>query len=159
MNYKDENSDFIMNIKNWGCLRDKQYKYLFGEYIANANVIIFVYDITNVESFNNLADYIEEVKAEAGKSAEGCLFFLLGNKLDLVEQNQNARQVELENAQELAEEKGLTFLGECSAKDNIYVPDQDDLYCKQKGLVEYGKCKEGLSGMLKDIIFSIYKHK
>ena len=154
VNYKDENSDFIMNMKNYGCSGDEKYKCLLGLCIDSANAIVFVYDITKIESFNNLEEYIDEVKNLATKVRP---FFLLGNKLDLVEQNQNARQVTTEAAKKLAVDKDLIFLGECSAKDNTYMPAQE-LYCKIKNLInEDLKCTEGLSGMLKDIVYKIVK--
>ena len=82
----------------------------------------------------------------------------MGNKLDLVEQNQNARQVPTDTAQKLAGDKKLIFLGECSAKNNTYKPSQE-LYYKKGDLAENEECKDGLHGMLNDVIFSVYNCK
>ena len=125
-------------------------KLLFNQ----ASAIVFVYDITNKDSFDSLEEYIKKVRE---KATEGYPFFLLGNKLDLTSDGQ--RQVTTDEAIKLATEKHLIFLGECSAKNNTYEPAQD-LYCKQKDLIgEDGKCIEGLRGMLKDIIWSVHKNQ
>ena len=74
----------------------------------------------------------------------------MGNKLDIAFPGK--RQVTGDDAQKLAEQNGLTFLGECSAKNNTYMPAQE-LYYKKESLEKDGKCTDGLSGMLNDIIY------
>ena len=50
---------------------------------ADANIVFLVYDITRVESFNEIKDYwFDEVKEKAPESA---LIVVLGNKSDLYE--------------------------------------------------------------------------
>jgi len=144
-----------MKIQIWDFSGSNESIALVPGYLKDANAIIFVYDITDDKSFNSLGDYIAGVKTEVKKKAPNlCPLFLLGNKLDLVKENEETRQVKREDAQKLAEENDLIFLGECSAKNNTYMPAQE-LYYKKESLEKDGKCTDGLSGMLNDIIHYI----
>ena len=154
--YKEKTTSKEMNIQLCDFSAQGKYKKLIfeGSHLAGTKAIIFVYDITNAESFNSLKEYIKEVR---GKVPFGCKLFLLGNKLDLIEQNQEKRQVKTEDAKNFADEEILIFLGECSAKKNTYMPADRILYCTEKGLLEKdGKCTEGLHGMLKNIIWRVH---
>ena len=148
----------LMKMQVWDIASGNQYQSLTKDYYNKTNAIIFVYDITNRESFNNLEGYIKEVKKEAEKVAEGCLFFLLGNKLDLIEQKQNPkeRQVTIDEAKNFAESNDLIFLGECSAKENRYMPVAENTCYKQENLQD-GNCLDGVSGIFKDILSNIVK--
>ena len=157
LGYKETSNKKEIKIQNWDTPGDEKFRTIVTAYCNIANAIVFVYDITNGESFKSLEKYIKEVKTTA---SEGCWFFLLGNKLDLIEQNQDQkpRQVTIDDAKNFAESNDLIFLGECSAKENTYMPGSDEvLYCEEKNLIEKdGNCTEGLHGMLKDIIYKYY---
>ena len=117
----------------------------YFSFAARAKAIVFVYDITDWNSFNSLEEYISAVKTAMGEQVpEKCRFFLLGNKFDLVEETEDTRQVGTDDAIHLAADKDLIFLGECSAKENTYVPYEPYmqlLYCINKEcLTEDGKC-------------------
>ena len=153
--YSKITDNTLMRIQVLDSASASRFQLYIKNYYRNKNVIIFVYDITNVESFNNLGGYITEVQ---GNASEGCLFFLLGNKLDLVEQNQDARQVTTEEAKKLACDKKLIFLGECSAKNNTYMPVAGNT-CYKKESLQNGKCLDGLTGIFKDILSNIVKQR
>lgn len=68
-----------------------------------------VYDITKSESFENLNQWLSDIKEYAD---DGVQLLLIGNKLDLESQ----RQVPTERAQEWAQKLDIPFL-ETSAKD------------------------------------------
>ena len=152
--YKEVNNKVNMQIQlvDTPCnnSRNNQENFEFGSLVGDTNAIVFVYDINNYESFKSLEEYISKVEK---KAAKGCLLFLLGNKLDIP--SGKKRLVTKENAQNFANGKNLIFLGECSAKEDTYMPDKE-LYYKKESLQD-GKCKDGLSGMLKDIIWNIHK--
>ena len=153
--YKEVNRNKEISIDLWDLSGNKKYIVLVPAYLKGANAIIFVYDITNAGSFNSLNEYITQVKNVAESKAKGCSFFLLGNKLDIAFPGK--RQVTGDDAQKLAEQNGLTFLGECSAKNNTYIPNQE-LYCKQKDLLKKG-IQTDLSDMLKNIIWEVHKNQ
>uniref|UniRef100_A0A0D3FW86 GST N-terminal domain-containing protein n=1 Tax=Oryza barthii TaxID=65489 RepID=A0A0D3FW86_9ORYZ len=74
-----------------------------------------VYDITDMESFNNVKEWMSEIDKYANDSV--CKL-LVGNKCDLAE----SRVVETAVAQAYADEIGIPFL-ETSAKDSINVEE------------------------------------
>ncbi|XP_062458689.1 intraflagellar transport protein 27 homolog isoform X4 [Pezoporus occidentalis] len=86
---------------------DSAGKDLFSEVLEKLweqpNVLCLVYDITNEQSFNNCAKWLEKLKAQAaGMHIPGVL---LGNKTDLVDR----RVVDQKQAQEWAEKHGLEY--------------------------------------------------
>ncbi len=69
-----------------------------------------VYDITDIESFNNINSWLIEIEKNANKNVYK---ILIGNKCDLVEK----RQVSYEQGKEFADTYGMKFI-ETSAKIN-----------------------------------------
>lgn len=55
-----------------------------SSYIQHANGILLVYDITNLESFNNLNDWITNVR----RYNQTEYLYLIGNKIDLISMRQ-----------------------------------------------------------------------
>ncbi|EHA8587053.1 Ras-related protein RABD1 [Cocos nucifera] len=72
-----------------------------------------VYDVTEMESFNNVKQWLSEIDRYAN---DNVCKLLVGNKCDLVEN----KVVETEKAKAFADELGIPFL-ETSAKDSINV--------------------------------------
>ncbi|XP_042648095.1 intraflagellar transport protein 27 homolog isoform X1 [Tyto alba] len=86
---------------------DSAGKDLFSEMLEKLweqpNVLCLVYDVTNEQSFNNCAKWLEKLRAQAvGVHIPGVL---VGNKTDLV----GRRVVEQKQAQEWAEKHGLEY--------------------------------------------------
>jgi GTPase SAR1 family protein len=69
-----------------------------------------VYDITDIESFNNINSWLIEIEKNANKNVYK---ILVGNKCDLEEK----RQVSYEQGKEFADTYGMKFI-ETSAKTN-----------------------------------------
>lgn len=69
-----------------------------------------VYDITDLESFNNINSWLIEIEKNANKNVYK---ILIGNKCDLEEK----RQVSYEQGKEFADTYGMKFI-ETSAKTN-----------------------------------------
>ena len=88
---------------------------------------VLVCDVTDLQSFNNLDYWLEELRNSVDKD---CTIALLPNKVDLV-QNQNYRQVMEEQIRDYARVNDLLYLGECSAKDDINVSTALDNMIRQ----------------------------
>ncbi|KAF7240582.1 hypothetical protein EYD10_12794 [Varanus komodoensis] len=74
------------------------------------NALCIVYDVTNEQSFNNCAKWLERLRTHnSGMHIPGVL---VGNKIDLIDR----RVVEQNKAQEWAENNGLEYC-EMSVKD------------------------------------------
>ena len=76
-------------------------------YLKDVQVVIYVYDITNKESFHKIEKYRKTAEQDADPRL---LSFLVGNKSDLLCQ----REVMYADAERYANEHDMTFL-ECSA--------------------------------------------
>jgi len=70
-----------------------------------------VYDVTRRDSFENLEQWLKEVKLYSPNSGEGVVKLLVGNKIDL----KDNRKVSREEAEAWARSQGMLFL-EASAK-------------------------------------------
>ena len=97
----------------WDTAGQEVYRSITSFYYKDADGIVLVYDITNLESFNGLHYWIEQIKA-SGKS--DVVLTIVGNKSDLVDEE----VVELDDAKALAKKYGAKLLL-ASAKDNVNI--------------------------------------
>ena len=98
---------YNINLQVWDTAGQERFKSITKSFFRNANGIIFVYDITQKNSFKNVKDWIKD--SEANDS--GFKRILVGNKIDL----QNKRQVQLNEVKDWADKKNLEVI-EASAK-------------------------------------------
>ena len=90
----------------------------------------FVYDISNVESFQNISYWIYEIEKTIDKNV---VIYLIGNKIDL----EYKRIVYYENGKQIALKEKINFFGEVSAKTNenimeIYNQFYKEIFYKNK---------------------------
>ena len=83
------------------------------QYYKDSDGIILVYDVTNKSSFDNLKNWIKEIKNESSKNTP---IFIIGNKTDDIEN----RIITTEQGKKFVEENGL-ILCECSAKNGVNI--------------------------------------
>ena len=76
---------------------------------------MLVYDITDLESFQNLNTWLIEIEKNASKNVYK---ILVGNKCDM----ENERKVTVEQGREFADQYGMKFF-ETSAKNSTNVSD------------------------------------
>lgn len=76
-----------MNLQNktvklqlWDTAGQERFRSLIPSYIRDSNVAVIVYDITQINSFNNLTKWFDDIKATRGKEV---LVVVVGNKADL----------------------------------------------------------------------------
>ena len=102
----------------------QKYKSLFPMHINDSKVIIFVYDISNKDSFLYIENLYNDIKDLIQKNA---ILILIGNKTDLGEQ----RQITTKDAENYSKQKGFLFY-ELSSKigdkiddlfENIILPE------------------------------------
>ncbi|KAL9451756.1 hypothetical protein AB3S75_013344 [Citrus x aurantiifolia] len=97
----------------WDTAGQERFRTITSSYYRGAHGIIIVYDVTEMESFNNVKQWLNEIDRYANDSL--CKL-LVGNKCDLVEN----KVVDTQTAKAFADELGIPFL-ETSAKDAINV--------------------------------------
>ena len=91
---------YILNI--WDTAGQETYKSITKIFIKNSELVIYVYDITDIKSFNDLEDWIKMTVEMIGNDYIGAI---VGNKDDLYLNS----QVNEEEARKYAESKGMKF--------------------------------------------------
>ncbi|RXM30018.1 Collagen alpha-3(VI) chain [Acipenser ruthenus] len=124
-----------LRFEIWDTAGQEKYHSVTPLYYRGANAALVVYDITNRDTFVRAQCWLQELERQyiVGETVVA----LVGNKADL----SDLRQVELQEAQNLAEKKGLLFM-ETSAKSG-------------KKVSELFMAIDGRQGVAADIIFLV----
>ena len=87
-------------------------------YFKRANGVILLYSIIDKRSFDNLSKWLNEVKEVLDNhEKDKYLIFLIGTKYDIVKDNEDLRQVTVNEASEFCDKNNLLWYGEYSSKD------------------------------------------
>jgi len=117
----------------------EKFRSLIPMYIREAQIILFIYDISDKDSFDSIPKWIQQVNDVINKEV---VFVLIGNKIDL----ESNRKVTFEEGKKLAEKSNYIFQ-EVSAKtgqnfENLFeVQIFEAIYNKFKK--EFDKREEG----------------
>jgi len=104
----------------------EKFRTLSVSFIRESKGVLMMYDITNLDSFQNIEKWLNDIKNSLGED-NNYLIILLGNKLDLVSDNIKDREVETEDAKKLCLDNKIFWGGECSVKD-ISIEDLKNLF-------------------------------
>ena len=110
-NFLYQNKNYAVKLQLWDMAGQKRFSSIVQSYLKMANACIFMYDITNRESFENVENWYNDVVSQK-YSIEDISFILIGNKTDL-EKN---RTVLYKEGKELADRLNLDFY-EISVRD------------------------------------------
>jgi len=102
-----------IKLQIWDTAGQERFRTITSSYYRGAHGIIVVYDCTDLESFNNLKQWLEEIDRYA---CENVNKLLVGNKCDLTLK----KVVDQQTAKEYADQLGIPFL-ETSAKSAMNV--------------------------------------
>ena len=94
----------------WDTAGQEKYRSITKIFIKGAKIVIFVYDITEENSFKTLKYWVSSVEELLGKET---IFGVVGNKIDLFMK----QKVKTEEGKKYAEEIGALFC-ETSAKED-----------------------------------------
>jgi len=108
-----------VKLQIWDTAGQERFRTIASSYYRNAHGFLIVYDVTNTESFNNVAMWLEEINRYC--NTPGVSKVLVGNKSDLVMK----KVVDFHTAQEFAEKSGMEFV-ETSAKSYTNVEQMFD---------------------------------
>ena len=96
----------------------EKYRAITRNYIKGSDGVVLVYDITNKQSFEHVETWLDSIlEILSDWNYSNYLIILLGNKLDLIGQEEENRRVKTIEAKNLCDKKGILWGGECSAKD------------------------------------------
>ncbi|KAN0031317.1 hypothetical protein ACTA71_010406 [Dictyostelium dimigraforme] len=121
---KMKNKGDMVNVKLM--ISDGNGGYRFKEifydgYFKNQHGFIIIYDVTNLESFNNLSNWISKIKNSYQTSdlypSPEPIIFIVGNKNDL----KDSIVVDSKKAQEFCDSLSIPSIHNCSVKENLNV--------------------------------------
>lgn len=96
----------------------ERYKSLAKSYYISSDAAIILYDITEKKSFESINSWIESINSSVSSDNKNkYTIFLMGSKLDLVDDELKKREVTEEEAIKKCEEYQIEWGGECSSKD------------------------------------------
>jgi small GTP-binding protein len=122
VDYKTKNIVFNgikVSLQIWDTAGQERYKVITKSFVKGTDGIIFMYDITQKESFINIKKWIEETE---GENPGGVKKIIVGNKIDKEED----RQVTDEMKEKLSKEVDIDLI-EVSAKKGIDVDKVFDI--------------------------------
>ena len=121
-NYQAEDGSTI-KLYIWDTAGQDRFRSITRNYYKGADGIILIYDITKKDTFENVRNWINNIKDEA---PDRVVLILVGNKVD----DEGNRVVPKSEGEEIAKEFNLPFF-ECSAKSDINVTPVFDTLIKK----------------------------
>ncbi|CAD8176723.1 unnamed protein product [Paramecium octaurelia] len=103
-----------IKMQIWDTAGQERFKTITQTYYKGAMGIILVYSVEDRESFNNISNWMNQIKQHA---SENVCKLLIGNKIDVPN-----RKVSKEEGESLAKQFGVPFF-ETSAKEGTQVSD------------------------------------
>ena len=103
-----------VKLQIWDTAGQDRFRAITKNYYKGANGIILIYDVTNLQSYENVKNWIAQIKESASQNV---IVYLVGNKIDVKEED---RCVKTEDGKKIAEEFNLPFF-ESSAKIGINI--------------------------------------
>ena len=105
----------VIKVQLWDTAGQDKYRTIAKNYYKGSHGILLLYDVTKLSSFENIREWIQDIRQEVSEKA---IIFLIGNKIDLEEK----RKITKEKGEELAEEYKIPFF-EASAKSGENVDE------------------------------------
>lgn len=106
-------NDLSYKLQLWDMSGNDRYRNIITTYFNKCDVIIFAYDITNYESFENIVNWIDDIR-DFNDNFSNVIKILIGTKSDL----KTERKVDYNKAKKFADKYEFTTAIECSAKNN-----------------------------------------
>ena len=131
-----------IKLQIWDTAGQDRFRAITKNYYKGANGIILIYDVTNLQTYENVKNWISQIREEANPNV---IIYLAGNKIDVTEEE---KVVKTEDGKKIADEFNLPFY-ETSAKngDNVneifenLVEKIDEVYSKLEVPKSTGKNK------------------
>uniref|UniRef100_A0A914DFX8 Uncharacterized protein n=1 Tax=Acrobeloides nanus TaxID=290746 RepID=A0A914DFX8_9BILA len=116
---------YKVKLQIWDTAGQERFRSITSSYYRDADALLLVYDVSNRSSFENIRNWLSQVKEFAKESVQ---MTLIGNKIDLSSQ----RKVKIEEAKQLAMAYNISYM-ETSAKTGQNV--QEAFHALAKRLV------------------------
>lgn len=113
----------LIFLQIWDTAGQERFRNLQRNYYKGAHGILLIYDVTSLESFKNIPQWIEDIEENAPRNT---IKVLVANKVDMV----NHRVVDEESGRSLAAKYSMKYF-ELSAKDQTGVVEVFDYIAKK----------------------------
>ena len=110
--------DYDIRLQIWDTAGQERFRSITKNIFRNTDGVLFVYDVTNKDSFANIKNWIKDTE-NVSKEIKGVI---IGNKIDLV----NERKISKEDLEEIGRKYRMPVL-EVSVKNIINVNESFDL--------------------------------
>ena len=111
------NDSYKMTL--WDTAGQERFKCLPKKYYQNADGVLLLFDVTNEDTFNNVSNWMKDVKENSNKDGKesDIALYLIGNKIDKPD-----RVISKETAETQAKSLGMKYF-EVSCKINMNIPE------------------------------------
>ena len=110
---KEETHIKNFNITLFDTAGQERYRAITKNYFKDSHGIILIYDITSKNSFEHIERWLESIKETLSDwKRSGYMIMILGNKLDLVENDEKNRAVTLEEGKNICSKNDIYWGGE-----------------------------------------------
>ena len=125
-NFNIKFGEKIIKLQIWDTCGQELYRSLITNFYRNSSLAIIVYTVTDRTTFENVDLWYKELSTHANPNVK---VFLIGNKIDLIDQ----RRIQTEEGQRYADQYKLNKFIEASAKSgfnakNIFIEAAKLLY-------------------------------
>ena len=103
----------IVKIQIWDTAGQDRFRSITKNYYKGAHGIILIYDVTSRKTFENVKNWVSQIKEEV---SDKVIIILVGNKID----DESNRKVSKEEGKKMANDCGLDFF-ETSAKSGLNI--------------------------------------
>ena len=137
------------HIELWDTAGQEQYKSLTKIFIQDSKIVIFVYDITNSDSFQEVDYWVQSVKEQLGETP---ILGLVANKKDLFMKEQVDEDTGRSKAEEIGARFKLTSAKTERTTINEYMKELLEVYIRKNGgkidkVVTRGMSLDSYTGM------------
>ena len=113
----------IYKVTVWDTAGQERFRSLPKKYYQNADGIFLLFDVGKQDSFDNIKSWMKDIRDNTMKQVnaeggDGLIIYLIGNKIDIVEE----RVITREKAEKQANELNMKYF-EVSCKANINIID------------------------------------
>lgn len=110
-----KNKDKIIKLQIWDTAGQERFRTLTKSYYKIAHGIILIYDVTNLESFENIKSWMDQIKNNSG---DNVIKILVGNKIDM----KDKRKIPYSVGEQFAKENNIKFF-ETSSKEYLNIQE------------------------------------
>jgi small GTP-binding protein len=115
-----------INLQIWDTAGQERFRVIARQYFNKSDGFVVVYDITNEKSFEDISNWIEQIKELASSDNN---YIIMGNKCDL----EDDREVDKEKGEDLSKKYNCQFF-EASAQNGKNI--ENSLLCLAKNILK-----------------------